>query len=219
MKTRWSWIPGPDGFGGWDDGARSHGLGPSGTPLDPLFGGCCIQWGSPLFFSTVVSWAFLQWWELMSPFQGRMRPRMLSPGQGWFARRALRKAFCLSEGNFGVRHRQLPSLQGSIQPLTEISAFCLDWGRPAAPPASSAAWGQDQIPGTSPPLRWDLVRPRMYLCLQSFCITDCISFQNQYSRTFPTLCAVVIAVLGGGGRRFAAPPAWCSLLAWGGDLF
>lgn len=118
---------------------------------------------------------------------------MLSPRQGWFARKALRKAFCLSEGDFGVQHRQLPSLQGSIQPLMEISAFCLDWGTPAAPPASSASWGQDQAPSTSPPLWQDLVRPRMYLCLQSFCITACISFQNQYSQTVPTLCAVIIA--------------------------
>lgn len=175
-------------------------LAPAGSdPAAPLFWGCCIHGVSPRFFSAVGSWALLRWQEIRSLFRGRMRPRMLSPGQGWFARKAPRKAFCLSEGDFGVRHGQLPSLRGSIQPLTEISAFCLDWGTPAAPPASRAAPGAGSGPQHEPPprLRRALVRLRMYLCLQSFCITACISLQNQYSRTFPTPCAVVIAVLGG----------------------
>lgn len=114
---------------------------------------------------------------------------MVGPGQGWFAREALR-----SEGNFGVHAA-----------VDRNCRFSPQWGHPLP-----RAQHGDRIgsPAQAPRLQRGLVRPRMYLCLQSFCVTACISFQNEYSQNLPSPCAVLIAGLGGralgrGGLCFA----------------
>lgn len=99
---------------------------------------------------------------------------MFSPGQSWFARKSPRKAFCLSEVDFGIWQGQLPPWQESIQPLTDILAFCLDWEIPAAPPTSSAAagWGwsrcQDKPPtpvGFGEVVYVSMLAKLLYYCL------------------------------------------------------
>ena len=96
-----------------------------------------------------------------------------------------------------------------LQPVDGDFSFWLRLGNAYSTPCLECGPGAGSGPQPEPPpVRRDLLRPRMYLCLQSFCITACISFQNQYSRTLPTPSAVVIAVRGGwriGGGGFAAP--------------
>lgn len=107
-----------------------------GTP------GGCTQWGFHPSFSRLWLLGLISGGQSSGAVPGIKR-KMLSPGQSWFARKAPRKAFCASVADFFVIWQgQLHLWQESMQPLTEILAFCLDWETPAAPPRPQVQWGE-----------------------------------------------------------------------------